>query len=189
MPAPGAVSALGRHPDVRKSISSAFLGCARCVSKPEERLMELMELMVLSRARVPGCGSEAAPLRLLVSEHRSVTSMRRPHWPLIIQTCLSGAELAHPVAQVPHLLQGALLGVPEAHAIQKHLDLDPRRGGLEAGDEPLLHIGRGLPAPEELRLVQGALGQLTGDGLFQRGQFRARLLSGHRGSRRASSPF
>ena len=52
------------------------------------------------------------------------------------------------------------------------------RGGLEAGDEPSLHIGRGLPAPEELRLVQGALGELTGAGLFQCGQLRARLLSG-----------
>ena len=68
--------------------------------------------------------SEGAPLRLLVSEqevsHFDEKAALAAHHPDLLEL---GAELAHPIAQVPHLLQGALLGVPEAHAIQKHLDL------------------------------------------------------------------
>ena len=78
-------------------------------------LKRLSHCLIVSSGFFPP-GLEGAPLRLLISEHEvshfDEKAALAAHHPDLLEL---GAELAHPVAQVPHLLQGGRCSASQRH--------------------------------------------------------------------------
>ena len=113
---------------------------------PKNDLMQLMELMVFF---LGGGGRDLHQQATLTAHHPDLLELR-PH-------------LALPVGQIPHLRQGLPLGVPQAHLVQAHFELNEAvapSGGLQARHEAALRVLRRQHAPEELRVRHGPAGQL-----------------------------